>query len=54
MELKSFLAGILCLFAAEMLLPFAGVKISVATPNPIVNVAVAVAALIAAYYLLRR
>jgi hypothetical protein len=54
MELRSFLAGILCLFAAEALLPFAGVKVSVATPNPIVNVVVALAALVVAYYLLRR
>lgn len=54
MELRSFLAGMLALFAAETLLPFLGVKVSVATANPLLNVVAAVAALVLAYYLLRR
>ena len=54
MELKSFLAGILFLFAAESLLPFLGVKVSVAISNPLLGVVASVAALIVAYYLIRR
>jgi hypothetical protein len=54
MGLKSFIAGMLVLFAAETLLPFAGVKVPVAAPNPLARTVVAVAALITAYYLLGR
>jgi len=53
MEIRSFLAGVLCLYAVETLLPVFGIKISVITPAPWFNVAAAIIALVVAYYLFR-
>ena len=53
MEIRSFLAGVLCLYAVETLLPVFGIKISVITPAPWFNVAAAIIALVVAYYIFR-
>ena len=53
MELRSFIAGILCLYGIQALLPFVGITVSVAMPNPIFNLVLGVVALVLAYYLFR-
>lgn len=51
--MRSFLAGIFCLYGVQVLLPFIGVSISVSTPSPIFNLVSGIAALALAYYLFR-
>jgi hypothetical protein len=53
MELRSFMAGILCLYGVQALLPFVGITVSVAMPNPILNLVFGIVALVLAYYLFR-
>ncbi|MFA6328900.1 MAG: hypothetical protein WCY41_05630 [Candidatus Micrarchaeia archaeon] len=53
MELRSFLAGVLCLYGVQVLLPVFGIVVSVTTPNPVINLVFGVVALVLAYYLFR-
>ena len=53
MELRSFIAGILCLYGVQALLPFVGITVSVVMPNPILNLIFGIVALVLAYYLFR-
>jgi hypothetical protein len=53
MELRSFMAGILCLYGVQVLLPVMGIAVSVTTPNPIINLVFGLVALVLAYYLFR-
>ena len=53
MELRSFIAGILCLYGVQVLLPVAGIAVAVTTPNPLVNLVFGIVALVVAYYLFR-
>ena len=53
MELRSFLAGILFLYGVETMLPFFGMKVALTTQNPVINLAISIAAIILAYYLFR-
>ena len=53
MELRSFMAGILCLYGVQALLPFAGITVSVSMPNPVLNLVFGVLALVVEYYLFR-
>jgi hypothetical protein len=53
MELRSFIAGILCLYGVQVLLPIFGISVAITTPNPIINVFFGVVALVLAYYLFR-
>lgn len=53
MELRSFLAGVLCLYGVQVILPVLGIAVAVTTPNPLVNLIFGVIALVMAYYLFR-
>jgi len=53
MELRSFIAGILCFYGIQTLLPFVGITISVGLPNPLINLILGLLALVMAYYLFR-
>jgi hypothetical protein len=53
MELRSFIAGILCLYGVQVLLPVFGIAVAVTTPNPLINLIFGVVALVMAYYLFR-
>lgn len=53
MELRSFMAGILCLYGVQVLLPIIGITVAVTTPNPAVNLVFGIVALVLAYYLFR-
>ena len=53
MELRSFIAGILCLYGVQVILPTLGIAVTVTTPNPLVNLIFGVIALVMAYYLFR-
>ena len=53
MELRSFMAGILCLYGVQVLLPVIGIGVTITTPNPLINLVFGVVALVLAYYLFR-
>ena len=53
MELRSFIAGMLFLFALNNLLPFAGIKLAFISQTPLLNLALGVGALVLAYVLLK-
>ena len=53
MELRSFMAGILCLYGVQVILPVLGITVAVTTPNPLINLVFGVVALVMAYYLFR-
>ena len=53
MELRSFMAGILCLYGVQVILPVLGIVVAVTTPNPLINLAFGIVALVLAYYLFR-
>ena len=53
MEFRSFIAGILCLYGVQVLLPIMGITVSVTTPNPLVNLVFGIVAIVLAYYLFR-
>ena len=53
MELRSFMAGILCLYGVQVILPVLGIAVTVTTPNPAINLVFGVIALVMAYYLFK-
>lgn len=53
MELRSFMAGILCLYGVQVILPVLGISVTVITPSPAVNLVFGIVALVLAYYLFR-
>lgn len=51
MELRSFISGMLLMVAIENLLPFTGVKVSVAVPNPLISLAIGLGCFVLIYVL---
>lgn len=53
MELRSFISGMLLVIAIENLLPFMGIRVSVATASPLISLGIGLAALIGIYVVLK-
>jgi hypothetical protein len=51
MELRSFISGMLLLFAIENLLPFVGIRVSVSMASPLLSLALGLGSLVIIYVL---